>query len=66
MDYLGDKGGFPVIYLDNAASAPVLPCAVRAAMPFISGHCGNPSSIHTEGRAAALAIIEARENAPRQ
>lgn len=61
MDYLGDKGGFPVIYLDNAASAPVLPCAVRAAMPFISGNCGNPSSIHTEGRAAALAIIEARE-----
>lgn len=50
-----------MIYLDNAASAPALPCALEAAKPFLSECCGNPSSIHTEGRRAALAIIEARE-----
>lgn len=61
MDDRRGEEGFPVIYLDNAASAPALPCALQAAMPFISECCGNPSSIHTEGRRAALAIIEARE-----
>ena len=50
-----------MIYLDNAASAPALKCAVEAAQPFLAECCGNPSSIHTEGRRAALAIIEARE-----
>lgn len=50
-----------MIYLDNAASAPALPCALETAQPFLSECCGNPSSIHTEGRRAALAIIEARE-----
>lgn len=61
MDDRRGEEGFPVIYLDNAASAPALTCALQAAMPFISECCGNPSSIHTEGRRAALAIIEARE-----
>ena len=61
MDDRRGEEGFPVIYLDNAASAPALHCALQAAMPFISECCGNPSSIHTEGRRAALAIIEARE-----
>lgn len=61
MDDRRGEEGFPVIYLDNAASAPALPCALQAVMPFISECCGNPSSIHTEGRRAALAIIEARE-----
>ncbi len=50
-----------MIYLDNAASAPALDCAIEAAMPFLTECCGNPSSIHTEGRRAALALIEARE-----
>lgn len=50
-----------MIYLDNAASAPVLECARRAAEPFLWDCCGNPSSIHSEGRRAALALIEARE-----
>ena len=50
-----------MIYLDNAASAPALQCALEAAQPFLSECCGNPSSIHTEGRRAALAVIEARE-----
>ncbi|MGN1339212.1 MAG: cysteine desulfurase family protein [Oscillospiraceae bacterium] len=50
-----------MIYLDNAASTPALPCAIEAAQPFLSECCGNPSSIHTEGRRAALAVIESRE-----
>ncbi len=50
-----------MIYLDNAASAPVLECAIKAAQPFLTECCGNPSSIHSEGRRAALALIEARE-----
>lgn len=50
-----------MIYLDNAASAPVSECAMAAAEPFLNGCCGNPSSIHSEGRRAALALIEARE-----
>lgn len=50
-----------MIYLDNAASTPVLDRARRAAEPFLWECCGNPSSIHSEGRRAALALIEARE-----
>ena len=50
-----------MIYLDNAASAPALECALKAAMPFLTECCGNPSSIHSEGRRASLAVIEARE-----
>lgn len=50
-----------MIYLDNAASTPVLPEAFEAAAPFLTECFGNPSSIHTQGRRAALAIIEARE-----
>lgn len=33
----------------------------KAAEPFLWECCGNPSSIHSEGRRAALALIEARE-----
>ena len=54
-----------MIYLDNAASAPVLDCALSAAEPFLRDCWGNPSSIHTEGRRAALALIEAREKCAR-
>lgn len=50
-----------MIYLDNAASAPVNPRALEAAMPFLTENFANPSSEHTAGRAAALAVIEARE-----
>ena len=50
-----------MIYFDNAASVPVLECARKAAEPFLWECCGNPSSIHSEGRRAALALIEARE-----
>lgn len=50
-----------MIYLDNAASSPVHPKALSAAMPFITENFANPSSAHTLGREAGLAVIEARE-----
>lgn len=50
-----------MIYLDNAAAAPVNPKALAAAMPFLTENFANPSSMHTLGREASLAVIKARE-----
>lgn len=50
-----------MIYLDYAASAPVSAAAMAAAAPFFTECWGNPSSIHEQGRRAALAVISARE-----
>lgn len=50
-----------MIYLDNAASAPLDPRALEAAMPFLTENFANPSSLHTAGRTASLAVIDARE-----
>ena len=46
------------IYLDDAGSAPILP-EVEAALRGMPG--GNPSSPHTEGRAARGALDRARD-----
>lgn len=46
-----------MIYFDNAATTPVLPCA-REAMQ--SAPEGNPSSIHAAGREAKAALEKAR------
>jgi len=48
------------IYLDDAGSAPVLP-QVGDALRALPG--GNPSSPHTEGRAARAALDRARDEA---
>jgi cysteine desulfurase len=47
------------IYLDHAATTPVLPEA-RSAMAEALGRWANPSSPHAEGRAARAALEEAR------
>lgn len=47
------------IYLDHAATAPMLPCA-RAAMEEGFALWANPSSPHAEGRAARRALEDAR------
>lgn len=48
------------MYLDNAATTPLLP-EVRAAMePYLQDVFGNPSSIHAAGRAARAGIERAR------
>ncbi len=51
------------IYLDHAATTPVDPEVAEAMLPFISGPLsfGNPSSIHSYGRAARAAVDEARD-----
>ena len=48
------------IYLDWNATAPLRPQA-RAATAEALGLCGNPSSVHAEGRAARRLIDRARE-----
>jgi cysteine desulfurase len=48
------------IYLDDAGSAPILP-QVRDALRALPE--GNPSSPHTEGRAARAALDQARDQA---
>ncbi len=47
------------IYLDHAATSPLLPEAREAMLPWLDA--GNPSSLHADGRKAKLAIDEARE-----
>lgn len=47
------------LYLDHAATSPLLPAA-RAAMAGALDHWANPSSPHAEGRAARAALEDAR------
>ncbi len=49
------------VYLDWNASAPLRPVA-REAMRAALELCGNPSSVHGEGRAARRLIEQARED----
>jgi len=48
------------VYLDHAASTPVLPEAASAYAEAL-GRAGNPSSTHADGRAARALLEEARE-----
>jgi cysteine desulfurase len=50
-----------VIYLDHAATTPVAFEVVKAMEPFWGSLYGNPSSLHSIGRAADEAMIRARE-----
>lgn len=49
------------VYLDNAATTKVHPKVLEKMIPFLSDNFGNPSSIHSFGRKARVAIEEARE-----
>ena len=49
-----------MIYLDNAASAPVEPCALAELVRVMSYTCGNPGSSHREGLKADMVLREAR------
>ncbi len=49
------------IYFDYAATTPVDPRVVDAMLPFLKDVYGNPSSIHSFGRAAKSAVRDARE-----
>ena len=49
-----------MIYLDNAATTPVLPEVRRAMEPYLTEEFGNPSSAHAMGQAAREAVEDAR------
>src|SRR5580700_7938497 len=49
------------IYLDWNATAPLRPQARAATVEALSA-CGNPSSVHAEGRAVRRRVEEARES----
>jgi cysteine desulfurase len=49
------------IYLDNAASTPLLPEVYEAMRPYLVGEPGNPASSHAFGRRARRALEDARE-----
>ena len=48
------------VYLDNAATTPLLPEVREAMMPFLDDIFGNPSSLHDWGDAARQAVEGAR------
>jgi cysteine desulfurase len=51
-----------VIYLDQAATAPVRREVLEAMWPYLTGEFGNPSSVHGLGTSAATALNLARES----
>jgi cysteine desulfurase len=49
------------IYLDHAATTPLRPEALEAMLPYLGGEFGNPSSPHSYGRRARMALDLAHE-----
>ena len=54
-----------MIYLDNNATTCVAPEVLDAMMPFLTASYGNPSSIHSLGREARVAVEKARGSVAR-
>lgn len=50
----------PTVYLDHAATTPMVPAAIEAMTAHL-GDLGNPSSLHASGRRARRVVEEARE-----
>jgi len=53
------------LYFDNNATTFVAPEALEAMLPYLQSSCGNPSSQHGLGTAAADALAEARSSIAR-
>ena len=51
---------YGAVYLDHAATTPMLPVAIEA-MSAALGGIGNPNSLHASGRAARRLVEESRE-----
>jgi cysteine desulfurase len=60
MANLHSRSDGSLIYLDHAASTPMLPEALDAMVAELA-HTGNPSSLHNAGRRARRVIEESRE-----
>ena len=50
-----------MIYLDNAATTPILPEVRKAMEPYLTEEFGNPSSTHAMGQASREAVENARK-----
>jgi cysteine desulfurase len=59
MDIVAIMSNLPRLYLDHAATTPMVPAA-RAAMSEAMQHWANPSSPHSDGRAARAMLEGAR------
>jgi cysteine desulfurase len=53
------------VYLDNAATTPVLPEVRQAMLPYLDELFGNPSSLHDWGDAAREALVASRNQVAR-
>jgi cysteine desulfurase len=53
------------VYLDNAATTPVLPEVAQAMLPFLTEYFGNPSSSHAFGRKTKSALEQSRRTISR-
>jgi len=51
----------PTVYLDHAATTPVLPVAIEAVASALAAGPGNPSSAHAAGRKARQQLEDARD-----
>ena len=58
---INDKSNDRLIYLDHAASTPVLQEIINEMLPYLGNLYGNPSSIHTYGIKSKIAIQIARK-----
>jgi cysteine desulfurase len=54
------RAGRP-IYLDYNSTTPIDPAVLKAMLPYLSEHYGNPSCTHLYGREAHTAVERARE-----
>src|SRR4051794_18263845 len=55
-----DRSAERTVYLDHAATTPMVPAAVEAMTRHLAD-VGNPSSLHASGRAARRVVEESRE-----
>ena len=50
------------VYLDNAATTPLAAEVLEAMLPYLRTMYGSPSSIHSHGRKAKVAVEKARKH----
>jgi cysteine desulfurase len=53
--------GMNPIYLDYNATTPLDPAVVESMIPYLREHYGNPSSAHSLGKSAHVAVEKARQ-----